>query len=265
MASPLKPMTSSAGGGSRLRVLCLHSFRTSSSILKKQMDFSGFAADVADLVDFDYVDAPHTVPNDKVDARLLDLFGDDEPYREWWNANPAPDGSGDQVYEGLYDAMKTVRDRTTQFGPYDGILGFSQGGCLAELMCRSAWAADGSCAFRFAVIMCSFACRDASFKSIYPEATFDANEVQNSDVPLSVNHTPTLLLAGGRDRGVPPELTGRLAKALQNSTMITIPENNHAVPRLRTEQQKESVRKFFEDRLSEKSASTALAGAAGRM
>ena len=117
MASPLKPMTSSAGGGSRLRVLCLHSFRTSSSILKKQMDFSGFAADVADLVDFDFVDAPHTVPNDKVDARLLDLFGEDEPYREWWNANPAPDGSSDQVYEGLYDAMKTVRDRTTQFDP----------------------------------------------------------------------------------------------------------------------------------------------------
>ena len=43
-----------------LKVLCLHSFRTSGAILQRQLqDFSNFASKLSDIAEFSFLDAPH--------------------------------------------------------------------------------------------------------------------------------------------------------------------------------------------------------------
>ena len=61
-----------------LRILCLHSFRTSASIMQRQMeDFSNFAASLSDLAQFSYLNAPHRCNEDaesKMPERLRRLL-----------------------------------------------------------------------------------------------------------------------------------------------------------------------------------------------
>eukprot|EP00850_Spirogloea_muscicola_P000333 SM000001S04735 [mRNA] locus=s1:1967901:1969925:+ [translate_table: standard] len=113
-----------SGGGGRLRVLCLHSFRASAAILQKQMSIARWDAAVDDLVDLVYIDAPMPAsgPSD-----LEKHF--DPPYFEWWSASQ--DG---KVYVGADTSITYVRDNLTLHGPFDGLLGFSQGGMLASYL-----------------------------------------------------------------------------------------------------------------------------------
>lgn len=244
--APAAVLPSSAPPSRKLRFLALHSFRTSGRIMELQMASSGFARAVEDLADVEYLDAPMVADTAKV-PRIIKQFFPDETYREWWNADTASDGS--VTYNGLFDALKTVRDHVTAHGPYDGVMGFSQGGSLAELLCRSHWHEHGKCPFACAVVLCSFACRDSSYRSLYPDATADAAVAAAEAPGLSSNLTPTLFIAGGKDTDVPAVFTERLARATTNSTYLCVPENPHVVPRLRTDDQTAVVRSFLKRQL----------------
>jgi len=52
--------------------------------------------------------------------------------REWWDAVEGADGSW--TYHGLEDSLRYLDHLFATQGPFDGVLGFSQGGCLAALL-----------------------------------------------------------------------------------------------------------------------------------
>ena len=143
-----------------LRIACFHSFRMSSGCLRKQMsEFSNFAASLGEQVEFRYLDGPHRCPPEKeaqMPERLKTLLP--PPYFEWWNARESDDGA--VSYDGEAATLAHVTDfmqregtsparappaplclRTSAPphlsapGPFDGVLGFSQGGSLAHLLC----------------------------------------------------------------------------------------------------------------------------------
>ena len=68
----------------KLRILCLHSFRTSGEILREQVRLAGWEETLGDLVEFHVMDAPHPASG-PVPPDVLAFFPD-VPYREWWNA-----------------------------------------------------------------------------------------------------------------------------------------------------------------------------------
>lgn len=80
--------------------------------------------------------------------------------RCWWNATDDP---STMIYEGLEETIAYVNRYCLLHGPFDGIVGFSQGGCLAGILAylqqiKSPLVKD--CNFQFVVIISGFACRD---------------------------------------------------------------------------------------------------------
>jgi hypothetical protein len=75
----------------RLRVLCLHGFRTSGAFLAQQLHGSGFVAAFDDLLELEYVDAPYRCGPDE-EERLPPMMKRfiQGPYHEWWNAVEVP-------------------------------------------------------------------------------------------------------------------------------------------------------------------------------
>jgi|NorSeaMetagenome_1021524.scaffolds.fasta_scaffold55757_2 hypothetical protein len=144
-----------------VRIACFHSFRMSSGSLRKQMcEFSNFASSLGEECEFRFLDGLHRCTPEKeaqMPERLKALLP--PPYFEWWNAHESDDGA--VSYDGeaatlahvtdfmqkegcssppcapplrLY-ASAPVRLRLSAPGPFDGVLGFSQGGSLAHLLC----------------------------------------------------------------------------------------------------------------------------------
>ncbi|KAF7150327.1 hypothetical protein RHSIM_Rhsim02G0034300 [Rhododendron simsii] len=101
------------------KLLCLHGYRTSSEILQKQLQ--KWPESLLGRLDLDFIDAPFPALG-KSDVE--DIF--DPPYYEWFQYN--------EDYTEYYNFEETIayiEDYMIKHGPFDGILGFSQGGIIA--------------------------------------------------------------------------------------------------------------------------------------
>jgi hypothetical protein len=125
---------SMAGGNldkTGVRVLGLHSFRTNKRILEKQLRLSGWLQRLEpENVTFTFPDAPHEasgpIPED------VKAFGDQGTYREWWNADQDRDTKA-WHYHGSDESLSYLESVWDERGPFDVILGFSQGAAMAAL------------------------------------------------------------------------------------------------------------------------------------
>ncbi|KAH9664435.1 alpha/beta-Hydrolases superfamily protein [Citrus sinensis] len=86
------------------RILCLHGFRTSGEILKKQI--GRWPESILRKLDLDFLDAPFpALGKSDVEAFF------DPPYYEWYQRN---------------ESIAYIEDYMVTHGPFDGLLGFSQ-------------------------------------------------------------------------------------------------------------------------------------------
>lgn len=87
----------------KLRVLCLHSFRTSGTGLQRQITaFSNFGQTMNEFVELSYLDGAVKCDAEaeaKMPAMLKQFF--EPPYYEWWNART--DSSDGRVYYDHFD------------------------------------------------------------------------------------------------------------------------------------------------------------------
>ncbi|GAA0171531.1 esterase [Lithospermum erythrorhizon] len=114
----------SEGGNSnehrKPRFLCLHGFRTSGDILKKQV-FAKWPSSVVEQLDLVFVDAPFACQG-KSDVE--GIF--DPPYYEWFQYNKEF-----TEYTNFEECLTYIEDCMVKYGPFDGLLGFSQGAILS--------------------------------------------------------------------------------------------------------------------------------------
>eukprot|EP00250_Pteridium_aquilinum_P005490 c15574_g1_i1 orf=75-2147(+) len=178
----------------KLRILCLHGFRQSASSLKGRL--ASFTKKLKGMADFVFVDAPHKVPlifskSDKLeDTANLAPQSKPEievPHRKYaWLVTPemmlscldlqaSPDTLIRDTVPSLRIAVEFDKDqfrKQTQgwltslselervfleMGPFDGVLGFSQGAAVAASLCllkESSPQVNSNVKFRF-VILCS--------------------------------------------------------------------------------------------------------------
>lgn len=107
---------------SKPRILCLHGFRTSAEILKKQVH--RWPATVLDKLDFVFLDGPYPAQG-KSDVE--GIF--DPPYYEWFQAN-----QDFSEYTNFEECVEYIEDFMIKNGPFDGFLGFSQGAVLSAAL-----------------------------------------------------------------------------------------------------------------------------------
>ncbi|CAH0366276.1 unnamed protein product [Pelagomonas calceolata] len=198
----------------RLRVLCLHSFRTNAKILETQLMLRGWLKRLRDSVEFVYLDAPYACSTDEAlrqDAAVREYFPTETygPYREWWNA------SANGEYARLEATLKHVDDFIVNNGPFDGLLGFSQGAALACSLANLAATGDFPHRFGFVVALSPPPPRDPRLKLL-----------DGASVP-----TKALFCVHERDLVVPAAATERLCQKFTNATLVRCPGSDHAPPK----------------------------------
>ncbi|KAH7860229.1 hypothetical protein Vadar_011002 [Vaccinium darrowii] len=107
------------------RVLCLHGFRTSAKILEKQTQvWPEFVREKMDLV---FIDAPFPA-----EGGVKELGAEEEldpPLYEWFQAN-----KDFSKYWNFDECVAFIEDCMLKNGPFDGLLGFSQGAFLSAAL-----------------------------------------------------------------------------------------------------------------------------------
>lgn len=104
------------------RFLCLHGFRTSGEILKKQVE--KWPQSVLEMMDLVFVDAPFPSLG-KSDVQ--GIF--DPPYYEWFQFNKEF-----TEYKNFDECLAYIEECMIKYGPIDGLLGFSQGAILSAAL-----------------------------------------------------------------------------------------------------------------------------------
>ncbi|XP_059624202.1 rhodanese-like domain-containing protein 6 isoform X2 [Cornus florida] len=104
------------------RILCLHGFRTSAAILKKQVGrWPETALGKLDLV---FVDGPYPARGRSDVERFYD-----PPYYEWYQIN-----QDFTEYYNFEECLAYLENFMINHGPFDGLLGFSQGAFLSAAL-----------------------------------------------------------------------------------------------------------------------------------
>ncbi|KAI3912660.1 hypothetical protein MKX01_009630 [Papaver californicum] len=105
------------------RVLCLHGFRTSGEIIKKQVT-TKWPESVIHKLDLVYVDAPFPCEGK---SEVEGIF--DPPYYEWFQFD-----KDFTEYRNFEECLEYIQDIMLKQGPFDGLLGFSQGAILSAAL-----------------------------------------------------------------------------------------------------------------------------------
>ncbi|XP_038702265.1 esterase CG5412-like [Tripterygium wilfordii] len=104
------------------RILCLHGFRTSAEILRKQV--SVWPEPVLESLDLVFLDAPFAAEGK---SNVEGIF--DPPYFEWFQSNE--DYTEFRNFEGC---VAYIEDYMMNHGPFDGLLGFSRGAHISAAL-----------------------------------------------------------------------------------------------------------------------------------
>uniref|UniRef100_A0A7N0UN22 Serine hydrolase domain-containing protein n=1 Tax=Kalanchoe fedtschenkoi TaxID=63787 RepID=A0A7N0UN22_KALFE len=105
------------------RVLCLHGFRTSGEIMKTQV-VGKWPESVTSGLDLFFADAPFPCQG-KSDVE--GIF--DPPYYEWFQFNKEFN-----EYKNFDECLVYIEDLIVKHGPFDGLMGFSQGAILSAAL-----------------------------------------------------------------------------------------------------------------------------------
>ncbi|CAM4665416.1 unnamed protein product [Lepidochelys olivacea] len=139
-----------------------------------------------------------------------ELVTDADP-RCWWFPRPREGALGAREEaapcQGLEESLEAVAGAFAAHGPFDGLLGFSQGAALVARVCALKQRGDARFPFQFAVLVAGF-------------------ESSGDREPIAV---PSLHVLGDADRVIPPARSRELAARFVDPAVLTHP-GGHFVP-----------------------------------
>ncbi|CAK9795366.1 Esterase AGAP003155 [Anthophora quadrimaculata] len=205
----------------KLRILAIHGYAQSDIIFKTKLGSlrKGFKKQV----DFVFLRAPHKVPM-KINFEIDET---EEGYGWWFNTE-------DHIFKaivpsnlaaGFENSLTLVEKTFQECGPFDGILGFSQGAAFVTLLCSMQQKNLLQIKFDFAIIISGFKSMCAPHAMYYDEK-------------ISI---PSLHIYGKTDQIIPIEMTEELSEMFINKRSI-IHEGGHYVP---------SKKEYYKDFITE--------------
>uniref|UniRef100_A0A0G4G556 Serine hydrolase domain-containing protein n=1 Tax=Chromera velia CCMP2878 TaxID=1169474 RepID=A0A0G4G556_9ALVE len=184
------------GASDKLRVVCLHGKWQNAESFRKKL--GSFRKNLKSLVDFEFVNAPFLIREETAGDKTAADGEEGEDGYEWFQKKKDPESAGVVHYEGATEAVKAVRDFIADKGPFDGILGFSQGGLVASLL------AHLSESVRFVIIVAAFTPQGANVRHLLDRCLVSAGAKREETVP-------TLHVFGEGDTLITPDRSRELA------------------------------------------------------
>lgn len=136
----------------KLRVLCLHGYRQNGTVFRERT--GALRKLLKRHVDFVFISATHIIPNEENMARLPE-----QQERGWWFSRSTKTYNAldkTDVCLGFEESVQIVKEAFDKQGPFDGLLGFSQGACLASLLCVLQQHEVTSPNFKFVILVSGF-------------------------------------------------------------------------------------------------------------
>ncbi|XP_059207498.1 esterase OVCA2 [Centropristis striata] len=204
-----------------LRVLCVHGYRQSGGSFREKT--GALRKLLKKHVELVYMTAPHSVQQvsseatEKENSSGPGLGGDEDPRGWWFSDVQARSFSAQQQCEeslGLYESVAAVREAVRLQGPFDGVLGFSQGAAFVAMLCSlQEQKLELEFSFRFAVLVAGFRSACAEHEKFY-------------SAPLQI---PSLHVFGLEDRVIPDNMSRELLLSFHDPQVLTHP-GGHFVP-----------------------------------
>ncbi|KAJ2654782.1 Ovarian cancer-associated protein 2 [Coemansia sp. RSA 1200] len=234
------------------RVLCLHGYTQNA---KKFRDRTGpFRRNMRRRMELVYMTAPLEATVEFARSGSNEGGGGDPsttdeegPSAAWWNPRATPLETWMDIRHSADAVMRTMRE----LGPFDGIVGFSQGAGMAAvvlaLMHRAAVVpaaeddsdVDGALVgwarslppLRFAFLFAGFYPDAPQFDALLTAPAGDAGREQSSSARRLRIAVPSLHVVGIRDAVVAPERGRELAaRAFDGSAVVAEHDGGHFVP-----------------------------------
>jgi hypothetical protein len=259
----------------KLKVLCLHSFRTSAEIVKLQLAMGGWDKQLEDSTEFMTINGIFKAtgePPEDVKAAFPNMGS-----FQWYDAERNAD-TGKMEYKGIEESAKFV-DEVVQREGIDGLLGFSQGATLIGEMLKRyspSFERPGDDAttttegeeeamrmksLRFAVLISGMPSRaDEKLSEQMMRSSKNSNSSNSSGGGKIIGASiPTLHVVGQQDRAIPPTLTKLMHKEFGEKAVLVEHEKGHVIPKVYPSNELgEKVKKFFDERLMEKNSNARL-------
>ncbi|ROT70601.1 UPF0483 protein [Penaeus vannamei] len=204
--------------GNSLRILCLHGYGQNADVFRESL--GGFRRFVKHHANCSFLSAPHPLESDN---NLEKAEG-----RAWWFKK---DEKEEIVYRGFEESVLAIEKHVQSCGPFDGILGFSQGATMVGLLCGLQQQKKLNFDFKFAMLFAGFCSRSQAHQEIYKEQ-------------ISL---PSLHVFGETDKIIPVEQGEKLASFFLNPTILRH-KGGHHVPSSGTQKDvyRDAYRQFLD-------------------
>ncbi|CAH1799337.1 unnamed protein product [Owenia fusiformis] len=210
-------------GNKMLRILCLHGYRQNAKAFRERTGaFRKIIKNRADLV---FIDAPNQVPPmENVEDQTPDQKG-------WWFSRQDDYFNATEqanCIKGYKDSLLVIEQTFREQGPFDGVLGFSQGAAMVALLCGEMQRnPDGPFQFKFAIMVASFISKSIEHQELFKE-------------PITI---PTLHVYGETDKVISGEMSEELLGSFREPTILQH-KGGHFIPA--TSQQKKVYLEFLD-------------------
>ena len=188
----------------KLKLLCLHGYAQNGQFFRERT--GAVRKQLKSVCEFTFLDAPRPATGEFLGQ--IDEATRGAPLG-WYNTRDGNRPALSTSYDGLEESLALVRTTCQSQGPFDGVLGFSQGATLAALLCLT------TDLFQFAVLFAGYVPRDATVL-----AALDAG------APCRL---PSFHCFGATDASVPPDVARALASRFADP-VIHEHEGGHVVP-----------------------------------
>ncbi|KAL7823595.1 hypothetical protein AOLI_G00221420 [Acnodon oligacanthus] len=208
-----------------LRILCVHGYRQSGGSFREKT--GALRKLLRRHAELDFITAPHQVPqnppnpqnpaDDSQDQEKTSNVSDDQ--RGWWFSDvQARSFDATQECEsslGLEESLDAVRVAVKDMGPFDGILGFSQGAALVAMVCAlQERQLEPAFNFRFAILVAGFRSACAQHQHFY------------EDLQITL---PSLHVFGKEDKVIPEQMSRDLLPVFPGAHVLIHP-GGHFIP-----------------------------------
>jgi predicted esterase len=204
----------------KLKVLSLHGWGTNAEIMNHQLRH--FRSTLGETAEFVIVEAPNTIRK-QTDKVLLDRFPG--TYYEWFRRQKrkSEQESFEYVTVGLERSIAMLELFIEANGPFDGVLGFSQGGVMALVLIALSESGRIRTHFKFCLLVAVGVLHLNEYWELLPP-----------DFPIT-------FVVGTKD---PMKYSTYLTATYFTNSQFLTTEDDHRIPKLNDEETKQ-VREFI--------------------
>ncbi|KAJ1722536.1 Ovarian cancer-associated protein 2 [Coemansia erecta] len=212
-----------------LKILCLHGYTQSGVSFRSRT--GPLRRSLGRHITWVYATAPHaaaTTFDGQSQQSTEESSSSNERPSAWWNMHGGNDAQ--RVWADVEQSVKALQQIAREQGPFDGILGFSQGAGMAAILLalaqqKNAAAAGELPVFRFAVLISGFFPQMPEF-----EEALGGGSSSSSDDDDKRLHVPSLHVLGAADAVVPQSRGEELARRAFDGAEVRVHEGGHYVP-----------------------------------